>query len=231
VKHCTVDGCIRPYHCKGLCSYHYQRMHRGITSPERWRSSDYDHICSIDDCTKRSHYTKPAVLCPMHYQRAVNPWKPKYWRHHGLMQLPEYYAWSGMKRRCLDPNNPKYPVYGGRGITVCDRWLGIEGFPNFMQDMGSKPSRRHSLDRIDVNGNYEPTNCRWATPHQQAWNKQNSRPQPGIYYDSKYKNKWSARLEVNNVTVFYGRYATEAEAIEKRRQAERQYLKPEDYTV
>lgn len=80
-------------------------------------------------------------------------------------------AWHHMLSRCRDPNVPMYPVYGGRGISVCERWLKFE---NFRDDMGEKPAGM-SLDRIDVNGNYEPGNCRWASWIQQANNKQYNR--------------------------------------------------------
>jgi len=76
-----------------------------------------------------------------------------------------------MKQRCLNKSKHKYPQYGGRGITICERWL---SFANFYGDMGRKPENR-TLDRIDVNGNYEPTNCRWATVEQQMNNTTKSR--------------------------------------------------------
>jgi hypothetical protein len=74
-----------------------------------------------------------------------------------------------MKRRCHNINYSQYFYYGGRGITVCDRW--INSFENFIADMGEKPSSLHSLDRIDNNGNYEPSNCRWATSSEQRINQ------------------------------------------------------------
>jgi hypothetical protein len=82
----------------------------------------------------------------------------------------EWVAWKEMRQRCFNPRSRSYPGYGGRGITVCARWLGDEGFDNFIADMGRKPTPKHSIDRVDVNGNYEPSNCRWATPAEQQRN-------------------------------------------------------------
>lgn len=87
----------------------------------------------------------------------------------------EYSAWYHMIRRCYYPETEFYHNYGGRGIIVCDRWLGDQGFDNFCQDMGVKPSSKHSLDRIDTNGNYEPKNCRWATLKEQARNRRTNK--------------------------------------------------------
>ena len=84
---------------------------------------------------------------------------------HGLIRLSEYKAWQNMKARCLNPNDISFKNYGERGIKVCDRWK--NSFSNFLSDMGRKTSDQHSLDRINVNGNYEPSNCRWATDIEQ----------------------------------------------------------------
>ncbi len=86
---------------------------------------------------------------------------------HGWSRTPEYKAWQSMIQRCTNPKNHAYARYGGRGITVCDRWLA--GFDAFLADMGPRPEG-HSLDRVDVNGNYEPRNCRWATLSEQNAN-------------------------------------------------------------
>jgi hypothetical protein len=81
----------------------------------------------------------------------------------------EYTAWAAMKDRCYNPKNIRWNCYGGRGIKVCDRW--INSFEYFFEDMGVKPSRIYSMDRIDVNGNYEPSNCKWSTSKEQANNR------------------------------------------------------------
>lgn len=88
---------------------------------------------------------------------------------------PEHISWQAMKQRCLDPNKSNFRYYGGRGITICDRWLGDHGFENFLADMGPKPSPAYSIDRIDNDGNYEPGNCRWATRSQQVRNRRAAR--------------------------------------------------------
>lgn len=82
-----------------------------------------------------------------------------------------YGTWMGMLKRCSNPAHKNYKSYGGRGISVCERW---RNFHNFVADIGARPSPGHSVDRIEVNGNYEPGNCRWATLKEQANNRQNS---------------------------------------------------------
>ena len=88
---------------------------------------------------------------------------------HGLSRTPEYNSYTAMMARCLNPKNSSYESYGGRGITICDRWL--ESPKNFIEDVGHKPGPEFSLDRIDVDGNYEPNNVRWATTEQQNANQ------------------------------------------------------------
>lgn len=108
-------------------------------------------------------------------------------REHGLRGSTEYKSWDCMKQRCSNKKVPRYERYGGRGIKVCDRWN--DSFMAFLSDMGKKPTKRHSIDRINNDGDYTPENCRWATPEEQAANMSTTKPvfrnicaTCGVYY-------------------------------------------------
>jgi hypothetical protein len=90
---------------------------------------------------------------------------------HGKTGTCEHNIWLTMRDRCRNPKNHKFSAYGGRGIAVCDRWNSFEAF---LADMGPRPTSRHSIDRIDNDGNYEPDNCRWATSKEQRANQRAS---------------------------------------------------------
>jgi len=109
---------------------------------------------------------------------------------HGMTKTPEYIAWQDMKTRCFNPNYKRYPNWGGRGITVCDRWLNSS--ENFLADMGLKPTVKHSLDRINNDGDYCPENCRWATKAEQQNNRRINR-----------------LITINDVTLTIAQWTTE----------------------
>lgn len=90
---------------------------------------------------------------------------------HGKARGSTYKAWLNMVQRCQNEKHPRYSNWGGRGISVCERW---QIFENFLEDMGEKPSPELTIERIDNDGNYEPGNCKWATMAEQNWNKRNT---------------------------------------------------------
>jgi hypothetical protein len=119
---------------------------------------------------------------------------------HGLSRTLEFGIWKGMIQRCQNPNQSNYSRYGGRGIKVCDRWRGDSGFQNFIDDLGPRPSDNHSIDRIDVNGDYCPENCRWASVKEQARNKRNNR---FLSYDGRNQclSAWAKEFEMGETTL------------------------------
>lgn len=133
---------------------------------------DCGNIKAIHLSNMRAGHTKSCGCQQKHAASAAN-------KTHGLTHTREFTIWMNMKSRCNNEKAKDYPSYGGRGISVCKRW--IESFASFLLDMGNCP-RGYSIDRIDVNGNYEPSNCRWATSTQQA---NNTRANRIIEFDGK----------------------------------------------
>lgn len=114
-----------------------------------------------------------------------------------LSRTPEYCAWDSMLRRCYNVEYREFAYYGGRGIAVCDEWR--NSFYEFLHDMGERPEGM-SLDRIDTNGNYEPSNCRWATPQEQTRNRRSN-----VYIthngETMILNDWATKLKISRITL------------------------------
>lgn len=119
-----------------------------------------------------------------------------------------YKVWQNMLNRCRNKNYHAYARYGGRGIAVCDRWKGSDGFDNFVEDMSPRPQGLQ-IDRIDNDGDYTPDNCRWVTRTENMRNI--SRYNHGVMY-WKTKDKWVIRIR----GVHYGQFDTESAALQAR---------------
>lgn len=121
--------------------------------------------------------------------------------------MPEYKIWTGMLARCYNESVVAYPRYGARGITVCARWR--DDFKHFFDDMGPRPSSKHSVDRIDNDGNYEPGNCRWATPVEQANNKSTAGKRSEYYWSDEdletLKRMWGMFYTTAEISAVVGR--------------------------
>lgn len=118
---------------------------------------------------------------------------------HGKSKTTEHHIWQNIIYRCHNENSRQYKDYGGRGIKVCQRWL--DSFENFLEDMGPRPSLKHTVDRFpDNNGCYCPENCRWATKKEQANNRRDNRPLTfnGI---TKFLCEWSQELGIHKATI------------------------------
>ena len=142
---------------------------------------------------------------------------------HRKTKSSEFRVWQQMIQRCDNPKTHRYDAYGGRGIKFCMRWLSFE---NFLEDMGPRPSMKHTLDRRDNDGDYEPSNCRWATKSQQARNRRANIANPsgivGVSWHTIGK-KWQARIWGDGKSVHLGLFPTAQRAAEVRKLAEREY--------
>lgn len=170
---CSVDGCDLEHRSLGYCEKHYLQFRRTgdpvSGKVARGRPPREPQRCSVENCDR---YVKAHGVCSKHYfnlRRCGNPLgATKRTTRGAASRHPLFRTWQGMHRRCEDPGAKGYENYGGRGISVCERW---GDFWNFADDMGPKPSANHSIDREEVDGNYEPGNCRWATSKEQGWNR------------------------------------------------------------
>lgn len=146
---------------------------------------------------------------------------------HGMHGTLEYRSWKHMKGRCYNLRDNRYPEYGGRGISICPQWEA--SFETFYHDMGAAPGEGYSLDRIDVNGNYEPSNCRWADTLTQARNKRKARNNTsgttGVFWKACH-HRWVVEIRVDSRRLSIGTFKDKNLAIAARKVAEIKYYDP-----
>ncbi len=177
-----------------------------------------DQICSLADCNKQV-FVKTRGWCKSHYSRWWRNGSPtggKFIVHHGMVRTPIHTMWMNIKSRCYKEYDSFYYCYGGRGIKMFELW--IDNFMLFhdyiISNLGERPSKFHSIDRIDVNGNYEPGNLRWASSFEQAANRRNTTNTSG-YRGVSWKNKnrkWQSAIRANGLEVYLGLFSDPEEA-------------------
>lgn len=182
--------------------------------------------CQIDGCESSGQIRKGVEYfkkgyCDKHYQRLRTHGDPQIIlrvQKTGKTKHPLYKTWLGIKNRTSNPNTEVYPRYGGRGIKMCERWQGLYGFDNFLEDMGERPEN-HSLDRIDNDGDYSKENCRWATDYQQCANQRSNNETVGVGW-CKVRSKWRAHITVGGSHKHLGRFTNYEDAVAARKAAE-----------
>ena len=178
-------------------------------------------ICKIKSCDK---IVNAKGYCVKHYTRlqrhgdALAPWRQQRESRHGRSKSTEYTIWVLMRRRCQKPSDPAFKHYGGRGIKVCEKW--DKSFTAFYADMGARPSKRHWIERMDNDGDYESNNCRWEFIDLQALNKRQklgSSGHRGVYVCG---DRWVAAIKYLGKKRHLGVFSNLEEAILARQKAE-----------
>lgn len=180
--------------------------------------------CTVEDCTSK---LKSKLYCNKHWKRykahGTTDLVPHYKYGYAVKKTPEYRTWKRIKTVTSNPNFPKYVIYGGRGIKMSERWQ--NNFSAFLADMGKRPDPTYSIERVNVNSDYEPNNCIWADKTTQARNqrtrKDNTSGFRGVYVTPN--NTYKVLIQVNGKQKLIGTYKLMELATKARIEAERKY--------
>jgi hypothetical protein len=167
LKDCKVDGCEASVKAKGFCDKHY-KLFRKYGVPKRVKRPEITNtICLADGCKSAA---KTKGYCGAHYARIIKHGDPLKGGSYqtGITTHPAYKRWDAMMQRCYNPNTKWYHNYGGKGVTVCERWHSSK---NFIEDMADLFKKHLTLDRIDNSKGYSPDNCRWVDRKAQTRNR------------------------------------------------------------
>lgn len=204
---CNVEGCDNLIDYRGMCHEHYTESIKTNISKKKIIG------CVIKDCLNKHHCKG---YCKVHYLRIMrHGTSDRIYQDHGARHTAEYSTWCSMKQRCFNKNNTAYNDYGGRGITMAKEWQ--NNFLEFYKYMGDRPSDQYSIERIDVNGNYEPGNVIWSVRsvqnHNQRIRSTNTSGYRGIHWrkDSK---KWAASISRDGKSHHLGLFDTPEAASE-----------------
>jgi len=183
-------------------------------------------ICSVEGCNNKH---KAKGYCGKHYKKLLKFNDVNHgveYEKHNKQNEDEYRIWAAVKSRCLNKKSSNYKYYGGRGITICERWR--NSFQNFWDDMGPRPNKDYSIDRINNDKGYSKENCRWTDKTEQARNQRlsslNKSGCKGVSWNEKSK-KWEANITIFKKREYLGQFENLDDAIEARKKAENKYWK------